>query len=140
MIKSAAWGLILSFLFLATDLSAQGPGRGHGFGRRGCIDLEAIGLSEAQKKAFLEIDNRYRDRLVAKRKELMVKRIEIQDLFRNPDAEESAIRQKSFELGTLHDQIRESMIEYQIEIRGILNPDQIRRWCTLVGVGLKQEW
>lgn len=144
MIKRALWGAALVILF-STTLFAQGPvmgsGRGHGFGKRGCSSFEAMGLSESQKESLLKIDQRFKEHLLAKRNEVMIKRFQIQDLLNDPDATASAIRRKSLELGNLQNEIREKMIEYQIEIRGILTPDQIQRWCTLGGVGpSRQEW
>lgn len=144
MTKGVVWGVALATLFAAA-VYAQGPGRGfergQGLGQKGCSNLEALDLSEAQREALLKIDRRYKDLLLDKRKDLMIKRLELHDLLKDPDAKASAIRQKSLETGRLHNDIRQRMIEYQIEIREVLSAEQIRRWCTLVGIGIaRQEW
>ena len=63
----------------------------------------------------------------------MVKRIELLGLLRDPDAEKQAIQAKAREMGDVREALQKEMIDYQIQIRGILTPEQIRRWCTMTG-------
>jgi Spy/CpxP family protein refolding chaperone len=65
--------------------------------------------------------------------DLTVKRHELQAALRDPGAAETAIRAKSVELTELQNDIHQKMLEYQLETRKILLPDQLRRWCTWLG-------
>jgi Spy/CpxP family protein refolding chaperone len=138
-------GIILFLFFCPPAIFGQGPGKGHGRGqaleRRGCTPLETLDLSEAQRTSILEIEGRYWNEIANSREKMMIRHIELQSLLRDPNVSDQAIRQKSQELGDLQREIREKMIDYQIAIRGILTPDQMRRWCTLVGEpSLKKGW
>jgi len=72
---------------------------------------------------------------------MMIRHLELQGLLRDPNATGRVIREKSREIGELQAEIREKMVDYQIEIRSLLTPDQMRQWCTLVGESaLKKGW
>jgi Spy/CpxP family protein refolding chaperone len=137
---------IIFFLFFCPPaVFGQGPGKGHGrgqaFERRGCSPLEALDLSEAQRASVQEIEGRYWDGIVGSREKMMIRHLELQGLIRDPNTSVEAIREKSRELGDLQSEIREKMMDYQIEIRSVLTPDQMRRWCTLVGEpSFKKGW
>lgn len=116
---------------------SQGPGRGPRWGARaegrGCSAIEALDLSEEQRQAVQKVDGKYREWILRRWEELTVKRHELQAALRDPGATETAIRAKSVELTELQNDIQKKMIEYQLETRNVLLPDQIRRWCTWVG-------
>jgi Spy/CpxP family protein refolding chaperone len=108
------------------------PGRGPRWGTevRDCSPVEALDLNEAQRQAFQNLDAHFRVRILRRWGELTVKRHELQALLRNPEAEQTLIRVKSAEMIELQNDIHQRMLEYQLETRTILQPDQIRRWCA----------
>jgi Spy/CpxP family protein refolding chaperone len=128
-----AWILLLVIPSIGFS---QGPVRGPRWGAgaegRGCSPIETLDLSEAQRQAIQKVDANYRDRVLRRWEDLTVKRHELQAALRDSEASESAIRAKSVELSELQNDIHQKMLEYQLEIRKILSPDQIRRWCTWV--------
>lgn len=130
------WVGLLLLVIPSVGLS-QGPGRGPRWGAgaegRGCSAIEMLDLSEEQRLAVQKVDANYRDRVLRRWEDLTVKRHELQAALRDPEAAESVIRAKSVELTELQNDIHRKMLEYQLEIRKILMPDQIRRWCTWVG-------
>jgi Spy/CpxP family protein refolding chaperone len=108
---------------------------------RGCASLEGLGLSEEQRASIQKIEALYWNEIGSRREKMMIKHIELQALLRDPNVSAQTIRQKSRDIGDLQAEIRERMIDYQIEIRSILTPDQRRQWCTLVGESaLKKGW
>lgn len=131
------FGVVLILFFCAADSFAQGPGRGQGRAKvlegRGCTSLEGIGLSEEQRASIRKVEGRYWSEIASRREKMMIRHLELEALLRDPDATGRAIREKSREIGELQGEIREKMVDYQIEIRAILTPDQMRGWCTLVG-------
>lgn len=63
----------------------------------------------------------------------MLKRLELRNLLRDPYAGKDAIQFKAEEMGALREALQQQIIDYQIQVREILSPDQVRRWCTMVG-------
>jgi len=127
----------LLLLVLPSVVLSQGPGRGPRWGSgvegRGCSSIETLDLSEAQRQAIEQVDANHRDRILRRWEDLTVKRHELQSALRDPGVAETVIRAKSVELTELQNDIHQKMLEYQLETRKILSPDQVRRWCTWVG-------
>jgi Spy/CpxP family protein refolding chaperone len=122
---------------LCVNAFAQGPRKGQGPGRKTsipeCSTLERLDLSTAQREAMKVVDERYNSQILERRNTLMLKRLELQGMLRDPHAKKDAINAKARELGDVREGLQQKMIDYQIEIRGILTPEQIRRWCTMMG-------
>lgn len=116
---------------------AQGPRKGQGMNPRRsipeCSTLERLDLSAAQKEAILRIDSQYRGLILERRNTLMLKRLELQGLLRDPHAGKDAIRTKAREMADAREETQQKIIDYQIRIREILTPEQTRRWCTMMG-------
>ena len=49
-----------------------------------------------------------------------------------------AILAKAGEMGEIREALQKEMIDYQIRIRDILTPEQISRWCTMMGEPFSQ--
>ena len=56
----------------------------------------------------------------------MSKRLELQSVFRNPQADEEMIRANLREVFQLEDASGQLEVDYQFQIRRILSPDQLR--------------
>ena len=121
---------------LGVTASAQGPHAGHRMhsipwaGK--CDPLERLSLSAGQRDSVKQIDAQYKGRILAYRKDFMIKRIELRDLIRDSAASEDAVRRKSQELETAQHLLHNEMMDYQLRVRSILTPEQLGRWCTLV--------
>lgn len=104
------------------------------------IPLTSMTLTEKQNKTIDEISTSYSNKILQLRSELIVKQIEIKDLLRDPETGEEKILAMAREIRILNDQRQEMMINYQLEIRKILTPEQIRSWCTLENPPFKRGW
>lgn len=102
---------------------------------RGCLSLEQMDLSEKQRSELERITAEYSAQVARMREELLERRLEVETLLRGPDAKEGVIRAKAAELVRAHNRLQERMIEYQLSIRSLLTPEQLKRWCTLMGPG-----
>ena len=100
---------------------------------RECATLEMLELSASQMEAVKRIDERFKDRIFQLRNKLMLKRVELRDLLRDPTAEKDAIQAKAREMGHLREALQQEMIDYQIRLRDILTSEQLRHWCTIMG-------
>lgn len=116
---------------------AQGPRKGQGMNPRrfspDCSTLERLDLSSSQKEAILRIDSQYKGQILDRRNTLMLKRLELQGMLRDPHAGKDAIQARAREMGDAREEIQQKVIDYQVRIREVLTPEQIRRWCTMMG-------
>lgn len=96
----------------------------------GGISLEQLDLSDEQQAIAQKFRQAHEDQMLVLRGRLMSKRLELRSLFRNPQMEAGIIRAKAREVLELEHQARELTIDYQLQIRGILTPEQLRNWCT----------
>lgn len=95
-----------------------------------CVPVQNLDLDGEQRAAIEMIDRTYNEEKTALQSDLMRKRIELQAVFRNPQADEEKIRAVAREISRLQDQCLATMIEHQLKVRGLLKPEQLRRWCT----------
>jgi len=96
-----------------------------------CVPVQNLDLDGEQRAAIEMIDRTYNEEKTALQSDLMRKRIELQAVFRNPQADEEKIRAIAREISRLQDLCLATMIEHQLKVRGLLKPEQLRRWCTL---------
>lgn len=125
----AALALVVFPVVVFSQMAGRGPRWGAGAEGRGCSPVEALGLSEAQRQAVQRLDAQFRAQILRRWEELTVRRHEIQALLRNPEAEQAVIRAKAAEMIELQNDIHQQMLDYQLETRTILQPNQIRHWC-----------
>lgn len=86
--------------------------------------LQQLNLNPEQRTRLQELREAYlRDTLVW-RNELIIKRLDLRDLMRNPQAETSQILAKQREISQLEAKIQERTILYQLEIRKVLTAEQ----------------
>ena len=130
--------LIGAIIFSSTAL-AQGPPEKKGWGFRGgrgmmmepgphpMMDwVNRLSLTEEQMAKIQELRASYLKDTLVWRNERVVKRFDLQDLLRNPQADSNTILAKQKEISELDSKIQERALLYQLEIRKVLNPEQIR--------------
>jgi Spy/CpxP family protein refolding chaperone len=98
------------------------------FAPPGGASLERLDLSEEQRIAIQKIDNVYDSQIRSLQERLMSKKLELQSVFRDPQADEEMLRTKAREVFDLQNERRNVTMDYQIEIRRALTPEQIRNW------------
>ena len=99
-----------------------GAGGGHGFGAWANLDLSK---DQVDKLAALK-DKQYQD-TSALRKDLFQKRIEARKLFTDPSATDKVILDKQTELNAIQQQLRNKMVQFKLEERKILTPEQLKK-------------
>jgi Spy/CpxP family protein refolding chaperone len=105
-----------------------------------CIPLSRMDLSSGQAEAIEAIRSSYRRRILELRSNLMVKRIEIQNLLNDPETGEEKVLAKASEIEDLNKAFDRVVLNYQLEIRRVLSPDQIETWCTNGEMSTKRDW
>lgn len=115
---------LVNLLFLGLIYSYGGAFAG--FGKRGEGFQQFISsLSPEQRTKIQDLRRKFEDETAQLRGSMLTKRLELQSLWRNPKVEEKAIREKEKELRELQNQWRDKMVEYRLEVRKILTPDQL---------------
>lgn len=102
------------------------------------IPLSAMSLSEDQNKKIEEIGANYGDQMLELRSQMTVKQIELKSLLRDPNASEEKILSIAYDIRMLNEEIQKMMIYYQLDIRKVLTPEQIKTWYTLENPSAKR--
>jgi len=131
---------LLSIMFLGvTYVYAQGPGFGPG--HRGMHESLGPGkdypLTPEQKTKFQELFRKFRDENAKLIGDIVTKRLELQSLWTDPKADSQVILNKERELRDLQNQIRDNIIQYMLEARKFLTPEQIAQFGSGCGMGPK---
>lgn len=130
---------LLGLLALCPLVLAQGPPDGKGWGYRGGRGMmmgpmhpsmedwaSRLHLTEGQMARIQGMRESYLKDTLVWRNELVVKRFDLRDLLRDPQADSNAILGKQREISELESKIQERAILYQVEIRKVLTPEQIQ--------------
>jgi len=96
----------------------------------GGVSLEGLGLTDEQRAAVERIEKERDTRVRLLREKLMIKRLELQSVFRDHRADEETIRDRVREVCALQDAWRHIVVDCRIQIRRVLTPDQLRKWCS----------
>ncbi len=66
---------------------------------------------------------------------ILTKRLELQSLWTNPKADSNAIMGKEKELRDLQNQMKDKVVQYKLEARKFLTPEQIAEFGAGHGMG-----
>jgi Spy/CpxP family protein refolding chaperone len=133
----ASW-LLGILIFMTSAAFGQGgpPGKGPEFRGRGQMmgpmpyPLEQmtkdLKLTDDQNASLQNLRHGFLRDTLPWRNDLVVKRMDLQDLLRRPESEPDRILSKQREVSDLESKIQERMVIYQLEMRKVLTPEQIR--------------
>lgn len=101
--------------------------------------LRILNLTEDQLKSVRKVGAAHSQKILQLRTDFIEKRIEFSNLLRDSSFNEELVRGKGREMEAIDAQLMREMVEYQIEIRKILNPGQVQVWTNMVEppVGVK---
>jgi Spy/CpxP family protein refolding chaperone len=95
-----------------------------------CLSTADLELTAEQRTAIQKNESQYGDKINHLQNRIMGKRLEVQQVFKDPHADESMIREKAREVEDLQNQCRQMMLDYQLALRAVLSPEQLRLWCA----------
>lgn len=124
--------IVLHALFpcaVSSQGSYQGPEKSACIPSSG-VSIERLGLTDEQRGAVDKIEKAYDDEIDFLQGKLMSKRLELQSLFSNPEIDEDQIRGRAREVFDLQDECRRMAVDYRLEVRRLLTPEQLRNWCA----------
>jgi Spy/CpxP family protein refolding chaperone len=123
-----ALGLVAIMIVGITYVFAQGPGYGPGPGRMGQGNRgyqKGLDLTPEQRGKLQELRKKFNDETAQLRETLHSKRLELQSLWTNPNADSKTIIEKEKGMRDPQDQMRDKMIQMRLEARSILTPEQL---------------
>jgi Spy/CpxP family protein refolding chaperone len=125
--KIIALALTVFMLLGVTYVYAQGPGVGWGPKRmsESWASKGVPPLTPDQIAKFQELRQKFTAETAKLRGELLTKRLELQSLWTNPKADDKAIVEKEKELRDLQNQLKDKALQFRLESRKFLTPEQI---------------
>ncbi len=134
-------GLVAVLLAGGTYAYSQGPGFGPGpgpgpgsgphWGDRphwGQGDFgSALNLTPEQKAKIGELRKKFKEENAQLIGTMVTKRIELQSLWSNPNADAAAIQAKEKEMRALQDEMKDKAVQMRLEARKVLTSEQIAR-------------
>ena len=131
---SRSLGIFVLLLLLPSLSLAQG--RGPQFrGGRGPMDpmpfhlerlAKELNLTDDQVASLKNLREAFMRDTLEWRNDLLVKRLDLQDLMRQPEADSDQILNRQREVSALESKIQERMVLFQLDIRKVLTPEQIK--------------
>jgi Spy/CpxP family protein refolding chaperone len=92
-------------------------------------------LTPEQQTKFQDLRQKFNEETAQLRGSLLTKRLELQSLWSNPKADPKAILDKEKELRTLQNQMKDKAVQYRLEARQFLTPEQITEFGQHWGMG-----
>lgn len=135
MKRPGIFSVLILLVCLVAESQAQGVGRdnrsesSNAAGREVSLVRE-LKLTEAQNKEMKRIRTLYSNRILKLRSEIIGKSIQYRDLLSDPVASEESIRAKGREIEAIDTQLIRERIDFEIEVRKILTPEQFQRWYS----------
>jgi len=134
-----AFGLVMVMLFGISYVCAQEQGDpprpGWMYGEKAWGHDKGLNLTPEQKEKFQDL----RRKFIAENAQLVggiaAKRLELRSLWTNPKADLTAILAKERELRDLQNRMRDKVIQYRLEARNSLTPEQIEKLGKVKGMG-----
>lgn len=132
-----ALGLVAIMLLGVTSVYAQGPGRGPGY--KGMHIQESwcpkiSNLTPEQKAKFQELRRKFDEETAQLKGNMLTKRLELRSLWTDPKADPKAIMDKEKESGNLKNQMRDKVVQFKLEARKILTPEQLAEFGSHGGM------
>jgi zinc resistance-associated protein len=126
-----ALGLVAVVFLGITYVHAQGPG----YGRSGWGYEKWSSLTPEQRTKFQELRQKFNDETAKLRGTILTKRLELQSLWSDPKADFKALQEKEKELRSLQDEMRDKAVQFRLEARKVLPPEQLAQCEPGWGMG-----
>jgi len=131
-----ALGLAVVILLGITYVYAGGPGFGPGRGPRNSAGgLGAANLTSEQQTKLQELRQKHYNEVAPFRDKMFSLRQEIRTLWSDPKADPKVIQSKTKEMSDLRDQMQDKMVQFRLDARNLLTPDQIQALGAGCGQG-----
>jgi Spy/CpxP family protein refolding chaperone len=129
-------GLAVLVVAGASYVFAGGPGFGRGFGPGNCPGPGAgLNLTQEQQTSLQQMRQKHFDEVSPLRETMFSLRKELNTLWADPSADPKVIQDKENQLNSLRDQMRDKAVQFKLEVRSLLTPEQIASFGSGCGRG-----
>ena len=130
--KTVVFGLVVLMLLGVAYAFAKGadPGSGHTWGRcsEGGDSGKTSSLTPEQRTQLQEMRRKFHDETSQLRESIFSKRQELRSLWSDPNADPKVIINKEKEVRELQDQMQDKMVQFKLEARKVLTPEQLSQF------------
>ena len=134
-----ALGLVMVMFFGVSYVYAQEQGdppkHGRIHGEKSWGQGKRLNLTPEQKAKFQELRRKFIGENAQLIGNFVAKRLELRSLWTDPKADSQAILAKEKELRDLKNRMRDKVIQYKLEFRNSLTPEQIENLGMMGGMG-----
>ena len=121
-----ALGLVAILLVGGSYVFAGGPGSGPGVGPKNCPGpCGAANLTPDQQTKLQDLRNKHRDEVAPLREKMISLRQELRALWSDSKTDPKVIQGKEKDFNDLRDLMREKGVQFKLEARTVLTPEQI---------------
>jgi Spy/CpxP family protein refolding chaperone len=132
-------GLVMVMFFGVSYVYAQEQGNPprHGWmhGEKSWGQGKRLNLTPEQKARFQELRRKFIGENAQLIGGLVAKRLELRSLWTDPKADSRAILAKERELRDLKNRMKDKIVQYRLEARNSLTPEQIEKLGMMGGMG-----
>ncbi|OGP62982.1 MAG: hypothetical protein A2170_01050 [Deltaproteobacteria bacterium RBG_13_53_10] len=119
-------GLVAVMFLGVSYVYARGPGFGPGGGPGNCPGFGgASNLTSEQQTQMRDLQQKHYNEMAPLREKMVNLRQELRTLWADPKADPKVIQDKERQMSELRDQTRDKGVEFRLEARNLLTPDQI---------------
>jgi Spy/CpxP family protein refolding chaperone len=134
-----AIGLVMVMLWGVSYVYAQEqsdpPRYGWMHGEKSWGQGKRLNLTPEQKARFQELRRKFIGENAQLVGDLVAKRLELRSLWTDPKADSQAILAKERELRGLQNRMKDKIVQYRLEARNSLTPEQIEKLGLIGGMG-----
>ena len=123
----------VSYVYAQEQGAGPSHGRMHGQEHRG--QWNRLNLTPEQKARFQELRRKFIEENAQLIGGLVAKRLELRSLWTDPKADSRAILAKERELRDLKNRVKDKIVQYRLEARNSLTPEQIEKLGMMRGMG-----
>lgn len=142
---------IVALALVGVAAAQFGPGFRRGLGLGLCWALpetfkQNLGLTDEQVKKLAELRTEHLNKVSKLAAELAAKRAELRTLWLSTKPDEKRIRELTEQITKLQSELATERVNFQLEVRKILTPEQLSKLPTLFGrwappgLGLGPKW
>ena len=133
-------GLVVVMFLGVSYVYARGPGfgsgRGPGVGPENCPGFGgASNLTSEQQTQMRDLQQKHYNEVAPLREKMYNLRQELRTLWADPKADPTVIQDKEKQMSELRDQTRDKGVQFRLEARNLLTPDQISAFGAGPGKG-----
>jgi Spy/CpxP family protein refolding chaperone len=133
-----ALGLVVVMLLGVSYVRAQDPGADpkHKWMHESWGQWKRLNFTPEQKARFKELHRKFIEENTQLIGGLAAKRLELWSLWTDPKADSETILAKERELRDLQNQMRDKIVQYKLDFRNFLTPEQIEKLGLMRRMGL----